>query len=75
MKEKDLTPTTPGAFSIEAFATRYGIGRTSVYNLMQRGELRTFSVGARRLISFEAALDWQRRAEAAAREGCASTSA
>lgn len=61
----------PGAISITEFAARYGIGRSSVYLLIQRGELHTFSVGARRLISLSAALDWQRRVEAAAREGCA----
>lgn len=62
---------TPGAFSIEGFAKRYGIGRVTVYGLIGRGELESFQIGRRRLISHEAALRWQRAAEARGRADAA----
>ena len=54
----------PGAFTIDEFAKTYRIGRSTVYEALASGELRSFHVGRRRLISFEAAADWQRTLEA-----------
>lgn len=55
----------PGAFSIPEFAAAYKIGRSTVYELLDAGEIRSFHVGRRRLISFAAAAEWQQTCEAA----------
>lgn len=53
----------PGAFTIDEFAKTYRIGRSTVYEALTSGELRSFHVGRRRLISYEAATEWQRSLE------------
>ena len=53
-----------GALSIAAFSKAFGLSRTTVYELVKQGDLRTFKVGKRRLISLEAADEWRRRLEA-----------
>lgn len=55
--------TQTGAFTIDEFAKAYKIGRSTVYELLDSGELRSFHVGRRRLISYEAAAQWQRNLE------------
>lgn len=55
------------AFSIDEFCKAYGICRASFYNLAKRGQApAVMRVGARRLISAEAAAEWRRGREAAA---------
>ena len=56
----------PMAYSIEEFAAIYGVGRTSVFEEISSGRLRTYKVGRRRYISAEAAAEWQRAREAEA---------
>jgi excisionase family DNA binding protein len=58
-------PVQPGAFTIDEFAKVYRIGRSTVYDA---GELRSFYVGRRRLVSYAAAMEWQLKREAAAAE-------
>lgn len=60
-KSTKATPheAQPGAFTIEEFARTYRIGRSTVYELLDSGALRSFHVGRRRLISFRAAEEWQ----------------
>ena len=52
-----------GAHSVEGFAKAHTVGRTMVYQEIKTGRLRTFKVGKRRLISFEAAAEWRRKRE------------
>ena len=54
---------TSGAHSVEGFAKAHTVGRTLVYQEIKTGRLRTFLVGKRRLISFEAAAEWRRKRE------------
>ena len=57
------------AYSIDEFCRPHGICRASFYNLQNRGEApRTMKVGARVLISVEAAADWRREREQAAEQ-------
>ena len=55
--------TPPGAHSVESFAKSHTLGKTQVYKEINVGRLRTFLIGKRRLISFEAAADWRRNRE------------
>jgi predicted DNA-binding transcriptional regulator AlpA len=53
-----------GADSIDQFVKANRISRATFYNLMKRGKApRTFRVGRRRLVSHEAAAEWQRAME------------
>ena len=52
-----------GAYGVEAFGKAHGLGRTTVYEEIKEGRLRTFKVGKRRLISVEAAAKWRRERE------------
>lgn len=56
-------PAPVGAFSIPEFALAFKIGRSTVYELIDNGELKSFHVGRRRLISYGAAEEWQRKLE------------
>lgn len=49
---------TDGAMGIEEFCDRYKIGRTTVYEEINTGRLRSVKVRRRTLISFEAARAW-----------------
>jgi hypothetical protein len=53
----------PRTYSIEVFCSVYGIGRTAVYNELKSGRLVGIKVGARRLISVNAAEAWLRAKE------------
>ncbi len=55
--------TTLGAYGVEAFGKAHDLGRTTVYEEIKQGRLRTFLVGKRRLISVEAAANWRRERE------------
>jgi len=58
-------PADPDCYSIDEFARRHGISRATFYNLQAVGRApRTMKVGARVLITREAAADWRRRMEA-----------
>lgn len=63
----NTSPSNPpvGAFSIPEFADAFKIGRSTVYELIEAGEIKSFHVGRRRLISFSAAREWQRKLESA----------
>jgi len=54
-----------GAMSVTEFCRRYGISRTHFYKYRDKpGELPVeLEVGGRRLISFQAAREWQMRME------------
>jgi excisionase family DNA binding protein len=59
-----MTDFKKDAYSVDEFAERHGVSRAFVYLLWQRGEgPRFMQVGARRLISREAAADWRRSME------------
>jgi hypothetical protein len=60
------------AYGVEEFCKRHGISRAYLYLLWRRQEgPRFMQVGARRLISKEAAADWRRAAETAHRPAAA----
>ena len=62
------------AFSIPEFCRRHGISRAHFYNLSKSGGAPTvMRVGRRTLISAEAAAEWRRRMEDAARDAQART--
>lgn len=63
-KHQSTTPAPVGAFSIPEFAEAFKIGRSTVYELIEAGELKSFHVGRRRLVSFAAAAEWQAKREA-----------
>lgn len=46
------------ALSIDAFCSRYGIGRTTAYQEIAAGRLRAVKVGRRTLITRDAAEAW-----------------
>ena len=52
-----------GAYGVEAFGKAHDLGRTTVYEEIKEGRLRTFLVGKRRLISVEAAAEYRRQRE------------
>ena len=57
------------AFSIPEFCRKHGISRAHFYNLSKSGDAPTvMRVGRRTLISTEAAAEWRRRMEGAARD-------
>lgn len=62
-------PAETFAFSIQGFCRSHGISRTHFYNLRRIGGAPTvMQVGRRTLISAEAAAEWRRRMEGAARD-------
>jgi predicted DNA-binding transcriptional regulator AlpA len=61
-------PTEVLAYSIAEFCRRHGISRAHFYNLWKAGDApAVMRVGRRTLISAEAAAQWRRRMEEAAR--------
>ena len=54
-----------GAMSIPDFISRYKVGRTVVYALIDSGELATYKVGRRRYVSEASARAWLAKREAA----------
>ena len=55
---------TQQAFTIPEFLGHFKVGRTSAYEEIGSGRLKTYKVGRRRYISAHAATDWQRKLEA-----------
>ena len=54
------------AYSVEEGGRVLGLGRSKTYELVLAGEIKSFLVGRRRLVSREALLDWVRRQESTA---------
>lgn len=55
---------TKDAFGVDEFAARHGISRAYLYLLWKRGEgPKYMQIGARRLVSREAASEWRRSLE------------
>ncbi len=52
-----------GAYGVETFGKAHDLGRSTVYEEIKQGRLRTFLVGKRRLISVESAANWRRKRE------------
>lgn len=50
---KSLPEVERKAYSLEEFQAMYGLGRTSVYNLISNGLLPTVKAGRRRLVTVE----------------------
>lgn len=46
---------SPRAYTMQAFCKAYGLSRSTAYELMARGKLRSVRVGGRRLIPADAA--------------------
>jgi hypothetical protein len=56
--------TGKACYSVDEFCTAHAISRAMFYKLRADGRApRTMSVGARTLISYEAAADWRRSCE------------
>ena len=55
---------TQQAFTIPEFIGHFKVGRTSAYEEIGSGRLKTYKVGRRRYISAHAAAEWQKRLEA-----------
>ena len=51
-------PTPPIAVSPDEAARLAGIGRTSLYAALAKGDLKSIKIGTRRLIKIEAIHDW-----------------
>jgi hypothetical protein len=63
MNERIATNERPGtaddgAFTLEGFCCRYGIGRTAAYKEINRGHLEARKHGKRTMISRDAARRW-----------------
>lgn len=54
----------PIAVSPADAARLVGLGRTKIYSAMSEGELKSFKIGKRRLISVQALKEWLHRCEA-----------
>ena len=57
----------PTSSTIEDFGKCHGLCRVTVYKEIAEGRLRTFKVGRRRLISYQAECDWITSREAEGR--------
>jgi predicted DNA-binding transcriptional regulator AlpA len=58
-------PTAVGADSVAEHCERFGISKTTFYELQRQGHgPRVMRVGGRTLVSHAAALEWQRSLEA-----------
>jgi excisionase family DNA binding protein len=56
--------TAPRALTIDDFCRAFGLGRSTIYRLIQQGAgPRVMKVGRRTLISVEAADEWRRQME------------
>lgn len=55
-------------YSVNEVCRLYGICRQTAYNAINRGELKTFKIGNRRIISPKALEAWERKLQKAS--GC-----
>lgn len=51
----DTLPPTPRAYRVQDFCKAYGLSRSTTYNLIAQGKLRSVLVAGRRLIPADAA--------------------
>ena len=56
--KQNTQPTTPIAVSPDEAARLAGIGRTSLYAALAKGDLKSIKIGTRRLIKIEAIHEW-----------------
>lgn len=63
-----IQPMHPIAVAPNEAARLAGVGRTSLYAAIAKGELKSLKIGTRRLITVEALRVWLRRHEQAANE-------
>lgn len=54
MKTPNTESLSRRAWSVEEWRAMYGLGRNSVYNLINSGRLKTAKVGRRRIVTAEA---------------------
>ena len=57
-KKQTAQPTPPIAVSPDEAARLAGIGRTSLYAALAKGDLKSIKIGTRRLIKIEAIHEW-----------------
>jgi excisionase family DNA binding protein len=50
-------------YTVNQFIDSFKVGRTTTYQEIDSGRLKTYKVGRRRYISAHAAAEWQRRLE------------
>lgn len=62
--ERFTKPMDPIAVSPSEAARISGIGRTSLYSALSSGDLKSFKIGTRRLITVDAIRAWIRAQEA-----------
>ena len=53
-----------GAFTVYQFCARYNVSRSRAYEEIRQGRLRIMKAGARTLITFRAAREWEQICEA-----------
>lgn len=56
--KQNTHPTPPIAVSPDEAARLAGIGRTSLYAALAKGDLKSIKIGTRRLIKIEAIHEW-----------------
>ena len=56
--KQNTQPTPPIAVSPDEAARLAGIGRTSLYAALAKGDLKSIKIGSRRLIKIEAIHEW-----------------
>lgn len=56
--KQNTQPTPPIAVSPDEAARLAGIGRTSLYAALAKGDLKSIKIGTRRLIKIEAIHEW-----------------
>ena len=59
----ELLSDGPRAFDVPEVIARLGVTRPTVYRFLQSGELRSFRLGSRRLVSAEALAEFIRERE------------
>lgn len=64
LKDPAKRSGTSLVFSIEDVIEQTGLCRQTIYNEINAERLRTFMVGRRRLVSYDALMDWIRSREA-----------
>jgi hypothetical protein len=62
-KTTPTPPPAPQALSLLEFCESQRVSRSAAYKEINAGRLRTMKVGARRLVSPQAILDWQKLCE------------
>ena len=66
MKRNDTQFPEPKAYTLRGFCAAYSVTVSAAYTAMREGQLRTFKIGRRRMVSAEAAREFLAKLEAAA---------